>query len=113
MNPRVRYLLLAVFVVSLEVAAADSISLVERDPLPPTESAALIAAAQKVADFGHDPQGFRAIISCDDEFCQVDVFPEELETEEYKSYRGCPLKYCATMIYSIVSGKIEETTLWR
>ncbi len=113
MNPPVRYLLLATFVASFEVAAADSIRLVERESLPPTEPAALSAAAQKVVDVGYDPQGFRATISCDDKYCEISVFPEELETDEYKSYRGCPLKYCATMIFSIVSGKIEKTTAWR
>ena len=113
MSFRARYLLLAIFAISIEIAVADSISLVNKNSLPPNESAALSAAAQKVADAGYEPKGFRAVVSCDDEYCEVDIFPEELETEEYESYRGCPLKYCATMVYSIVSGKIEKTTHWR
>lgn len=74
---------------------------------------ALAAVAEKVSAAGYDPTNFKARILCDDDSCKVDVYPEELETKEYAGYMGCPLKLCATMLYSKSSQSIVETTHWR
>ena len=93
--------------------ASESIELTGRDSLSENQSAALDAVAHVVIAAGYEPQGFRARVSCNTDTCEVDVFPMELETEEYAGWRGCPLKYCATIVFSIQSNEITKTTHWR
>ena len=93
--------------------AAESVALSERESLSEDQSAALDAVAQAVIAAGYEPQDFRARVSCKTDTCEVEVFPEELETEEYAGWRGCPLKYCATIVFSIQSDEIIKTTHWR
>jgi len=90
-----------------------TIQLVSEETRPPDQLEALAAVAKEVAGFGFDPDEFRARILCDVETCTVDVFPEELETEEYRGFRGCPLKLCATLRYSKRMQAIVETIYWR
>ena len=75
---------------------------------------ALTAAAAKVVELGYAADEFRAKVSCNEETCKVDVYPHELDTDEqYQSYRGCPLKYCATLTYSKNSRSIVKEEGWR
>ncbi len=108
-----RFTLLVVLCAFTVSRAAESIALSERDSLSDPQAAALSATAQAVSVAGYDPHGFRARVTCGTETCEVEVFPEELESEEYEGWRGCPLKYCATIIFSIKQDKIVRTTHWR
>jgi hypothetical protein len=81
--------------------------------VPAEITAALNAAAAKVSEHGYSPREFRATVSCTEE-CDVGVYPQELDTDaQYRSYRGCPLKYCATLTYSKRSGAIVKEIGWR
>ncbi len=91
----------------------ESIALVSTASMPGEYSVVLAAVADAVISAGYDPYRFRVKIECDDKICIVDVFPEELETEKYKNFMGCPLKLCATMRYSKISGTMVEIMHWR
>jgi hypothetical protein len=108
-----RKVALAMLLFSAVSLATESIALTDRESLTENQSAALDAAVEAVISAGFDPETFRARVSCATEACEVDVFPEELETDEYASSRGCPLKYCATIVFSTKSNEIVKTTHWR
>ncbi len=93
--------------------AEESIPLTERATLTADQSAALDAVAEIIESECYDPDKFRARFSCVEETCEVDVFPEELETEQYAGWRGCPLKYCATIVFSTKTNEVIKTTYWR
>lgn len=91
----------------------ESYSLLETDTLSEAQAEALNAVAQKLRSMGYDPAEFRADLNCDERLCRINVYPKELETEEYSGWRGCPLKYCATIVYSMESRVIVEVLGWR
>jgi hypothetical protein len=78
------------------------------------EGAALAAAVDKVRALGYRPDEFAATVECGEAVCEVRVYPQELDTDpKYRSYRGCPLKYCATLTYSTDTKTVIREVGWR
>jgi hypothetical protein len=77
----------------------------------------LAAASRYVVDLDYEASEFHAVIhECEPEQCEIAVYPRELDSEEYLSRglpRGCPLKFCATMKYSLRSKSFESVVGWR
>src|SRR5262249_41224797 len=99
---------------SLVVAAAEPYSLKGSWEVAADVSEALTAAAVRVTALGYSPDEFRATVSCDASYCEMGVYPRELDIDaKYRSHRGCPLKYCATLTYSKSSRSITNEVGWR
>jgi hypothetical protein len=97
-----------------QAAAADSFPLKGPWFVAGDVGSALTAAAAKVTELGYAPDEFRATVSCNEDACEMEVYPYELETDErYRSVRGCPLKYCATLTFSKTSRSIVNEEGWR
>jgi hypothetical protein len=110
----------AVFLLSLFAAVAfgqsdSSVALGPVESYPPEYSAILVAAAKALEARGLKPSEYRArVASCESDVCDVSVYPQELDSAEWRdrSYRGCPLKFCATMTYSKSSQAITKVVGW-
>jgi len=91
------------------------IELGEPDSFPEEHRELLSAAARWVVELGYEAAEFHAgIHECDAEWCEISVYPRELDLEDtYRSHRGCPLKACVTMRYSIQSKVFESVVGWR
>jgi hypothetical protein len=78
------------------------------------EGAALAAAVAKVRELGYEPSEFSASVECGQLSCEVQLYPRELDTDpNYRNVRGCPLKYCATLTYSIERNSFVSEVGWR
>ncbi len=102
-----------IYSISSAESQRESIWLVGTESRSPDQTAALARVAREVAKAGYNPEEFRARIICDEAICTIDVFPKELETKEHRDSIGCPLKLCATMVYSKESQTIVERRPWR
>jgi hypothetical protein len=105
----------ALFLISLAAASAlaqddTPVPLGDSESYPLEYAVPLAAAAAQVKAEGFEPGEFRARIACSEDTCEIEVYPHELDSVEYrnKSYRGCPLKYCASMTYSKQSRRITN-----
>ena len=113
MKTNIIYIVASSCFVIHSVAWADSLSLGDSKSFPTDQAIALVAAANEVKSRGYEPQEFNARVNCNDEVCEIAVYPKELDSDEYPSYRGCPLKFCATMSYSKDTQGIVKVMGWR
>jgi len=96
------------------LAFSAPISLGDPDAFPPRFVSAFTAAAQHVQALEYDANEFNARIdACPESICSVDVYPVELGDANAPDVRGCPLKYCATLRYSLEESRILEVQAWR
>jgi hypothetical protein len=113
---RTALLLIALAAASALAQDVAPVPLGDAKSFPVEYAGVLVAAAAQLKSEGFQPSEFRGRIeSCSEEACEISVYPHELDSVEYrnKSYRGCPLKYCASMTYSKQSERITRVVHWR
>jgi hypothetical protein len=96
--------------------SASFVALGEAKSYPVEHSAAFVAASRELKVRGYELSEYHARVDgCAGDVCEISVYPLELDGAEYrdKSYRGCPLKFCASMTYSKRSRTIVRVVGWR
>jgi hypothetical protein len=95
------------------IAQSEPTNLGDLSAYPAQYAAPLNASRKHIEELDYDPGEFHARVECADSVCYVKVYPQELDSYEVPSVRGCPLKYCATLTYSLEQGRIVRTSGWR
>ena len=62
---------------------------------------------------GYEPSSFVIKSNCDLKSCEILVYPKQLDSEKYRSFRGCPIQICVTLTYDISSQTIIDIVHWK
>ncbi|OUR64920.1 hypothetical protein A9Q79_06430 [Methylophaga sp. 42_25_T18] len=76
---------------------------------------AFLKVRELIENAGYTEEEFKVNYTCTDKSCEINIYPKELDLEEekYGLYFGCPLKWCATIIYSVSEQKIIKKEHWQ
>ena len=77
------------------------------------ETLAVAAAEDFAAKQGWDLSTLIIKPNCADGICSVEVYSKELDSGAYKGYRGCPVKVCVTLEYSLEADSVVNFAFWR
>lgn len=66
-----------------------------------------------VEKLNYETREFHARIACDEVRCAIEVYPQELDGGDLPAFPRCPLKYCATLLYSIDDDEIANVWGWQ